>query len=626
MDNKTFFAEIEEALNQRKEITLYQPSAASVEYVSYKLNTMSATTLKKWANALLPLIRNNKFKVDGVDKRTSYDLLERFAISDKGKVKSEVVMFISFFVADSRNFKHYLNTLSPSLKELWEEACKRIYIDAILYKEVTNKPLYKEERWHIYLSEDSVSVPPFFKVERVKSDTIGYGYRSDTYCIYIHPAVADVAAVYFVGNGRKELCAYETLPQDEQLTCMTGTDREFAEKIEVLQSLAAQGILQLNSSGKLLVTTKKKVTQQVVLKEFFTDPPYAEQATLHSTFLLFAVADYNVSNYEANGLDYWELCKSMYDVVINNLFDIHQMLMLHIGGLNVTASYDAESSVKAIAMELKILSRSMNGWTSVNNILDVLCTVFCGKKTLTFVGLDDFNYKSIKNKLTDSYVRVSNLHDEIFIPYVKSMLFFMASIGLLDVAYSKPSKSDKSYVDCLRYVRLTDLGAYVLGKTKSYKPIEVEKKVYFELDENNLILKSMESDNPYIGIVESIARGIGGGRYIITPESFLKSCATEKDVEDKVKLFKQFVSENITPVWEDFFKSVKAKCKPLTPISREKYKIFKISPNNKELLHILSSDEKLRKLIVRAEGYMVMIDKNNIDNVVSRLKTFGYLI
>lgn len=628
MDTKTFFAEIEDYLNKRKEIKLYQPSAAVMEITSYKLNTVSAAGLKKWVKALMPVIRDNRFKIECVGKKTSQNMLEEFAISDKNKMKRECVTFLSFFVSDSRNFKLYLGTLPPELKTLWNEACKRIYIDNATYKSVMGKSLYQEGRWRSYMSEESDTVPPFFKVESVKSDFMDYGYRTDTYCIRIHPVVADIAAAFFVDAGKKELHCLEELPKDESLICMTGADREFAEKIDVLQSMAARGILLLNSSGKLLASTKKKVAQQLSLKEFFTDAPYTEQATMRSTFLEYAVAEHyeSINPDDIANLQYWELCKNIYKMVTDGLYGIHSLLMPHIAGLTVTSSYDAEASVKSICKMVKLLFKGMDGWTSIDNILEALCAVFIGKNVLTIVGLSEYNYKNIKNKLTDNFVSVSNLHDEIFVPYVKGLLFFMASLGLLDVAYDKSAQADKSFFDSLRYVRLTALGAYVLGKTHSYKPIEVEKKVYFELDNDNLILKSVETDNPYVGIVENIAKSIGGGRYIITPESFLKSCATEQDVEDKIKLFKQFVSENITPVWEEFFKSVKAKCNPLTPVSRDKYKVYRIAPSNKELLHILSSDEKLRKLIVRAEGYMVLIDKKNIDDVVKRLKTFGYLI
>lgn len=79
----------------------------------------------------------------------------------------------------------------------------------------------------------------------------------------------------------------------------------------------------------------------------------------------------------------------------------------------------------------------------------------------------------------------------------------------MEIAYDeKTEEGDTCYYDALRYVRLTDLGKYVFGITKKYEHQAAQKKKYFELDDSNLIVKSLDANNPFLSILTDIVMEI----------------------------------------------------------------------------------------------------------------------
>lgn len=627
MAEETLFPGYDESVGQ-KTIVFYQPKKDNFDSAVSKLDTHIGTPeLKRWAKDVLPMLKKNPFKVQPLNDRTEEPLLRSYMESPTKVRKTDLLRFVAFFISDERNFAEYLQRLPDNGKALWTAALRRLYISNDLFREITGEDFITENSWSYMPSLKMGVMPAFFVAEQTRTFNKRDGYNAWTYCITPFDRALQAAHKYLDSIDTPTVRTSDTLPKEDELLSLTGTEQEFAETIDVLLGMAAQGVLKLGKTGKLLATVKKKVTQQVTLREFYADQPDDTYNSLRSTSLFFSIASFAQSHkmMKFAPKDYSETCKKLYADVSKNMEDYFCMLLPHIGG--ITNGYDTQSYCRE-AMEFLevVLGQNAKDWANVDDLVAVLERSVGGSGATNLI--DSYNYSSrhISNKKTDQHINIIDLHYEVFVPFVKALLFLMASLGLADVAYRKPKAEDSSYVDGLRYVRLTPLGLYVLDITEKYEPIRIEKKTYFELDANKLILKSTEADNPYVGIVESMAESIGGGRYTITPESFLRGCATEKDVKDKASLFRQFVSKDIPPVWEDFFKSVDDKCKPLTPIVSTLYKIYEVSPNNKPLLHLLSTDETLRKLVRRAEGFLILVEQSDLSKFEARLKTFGYLI
>ena len=176
-------------------------------------------------------------------------------------------------------------------------------------------------------------------------------------------------------------------------------------------------------------------------------------------------------------------------------------------------------------------------------------------------------------------------------------------------------------------VRLTPLGAYVLGVTEKYEvQLASDDKVYFELDPQRLIIRSLSDNNPYEGLLTDTCIPIGNRRYKMNAETFLARCADKSDVEGKIDFFKRYISGDLTPVWTDFFGSLLKRCNPLTSVAQNEYVVYRISPDNKPLIHLLANDPVLRTLVIKAENYIILVETDKKTKFDRRLKSLGYLL
>ena len=229
------------------------------------------------------------------------------------------------------------------------------------------------------------------------------------------------------------------------------------------------------------------------------------------------------------------------------------------------------------------------------------------------------------------YIRRDNYKEVLIAPFLKTMFFLFASFGLVDIAYDVPKnpthqERDKAYLspfDALRYVRLTPLGAYAIGLQGTYETSIHEENANVLLDEKRLILTIEGQDPLKQMILEKMADKLSNTCYKVTYQSFLKECANKKDIAQKIKIFRQLVSETPPPVWQDFLQDVQSKINPLT--RRQTMSVFSL-PENKELIALFARDEVLKKHVFKAEGFHILIEQKNISKVKKRLEEFGYFI
>lgn len=70
----------------------------------------------------------------------------------------------------------------------------------------------------------------------------------------------------------------------------------------------------------------------------------------------------------------------------------------------------------------------------------------------------------------------------------------------------------------------------------------------------------------------------------------------------------------------------KTKQPSLLVMLRSKCLIYRLDPSNRELLQLLSTDPVIRQYTLRAEGHLLLIEEEQLNKVVTRLKYFGYLL
>ena len=56
------------------------------------------------------------------------------------------------------------------------------------------------------------------------------------------------------------------------------------------------------------------------------------------------------------------------------------------------------------------------------------------------------------------------------------------------------------------------------------------------------------------------------------------------------------------------------------------YQQYRIDPKNTELIQLLTTDPKLRQMVTRAEGYLLLVKKDDLKKFTDELKKHGYLL
>ena len=94
-------------------------------------------------------------------------------------------------------------------------------------------------------------------------------------------------------------------------------------------------------------------------------------------------------------------------------------------------------------------------------------------------------------------------------------------------------------------------------------------------------------------------------------------------MKKKIGNFKQHLCANPPIIWEDFFKQVLDQVQPLT--RKTQWELFLLS-DDKNLVQLIAKDSVLQKLLLKAEGRHVAIDKKHVEKVRKRLASLGYLM
>ncbi len=277
-------------------------------------------------------------------------------------------------------------------------------------------------------------------------------------------------------------------------------------------------------------------------------------------------------------------------------------------------------------------------WISVKNIISNFYYngIFYSKEDYLSVHncYQKFIYSGFGHNQKDEYPAYnSEIYYEFYIkPFFKTMMFLLGTFGIVDLAYQLPKNETYqrgkdpflSPFDGLKYIRLTELGAFILGLKSDFQAtIPREKTSKITLDEKNLLIFLEGEDHIKRIVLEKLGEKINTNCYRINSKSFLHDCRTKEDIQKKIALFTQHISKKPAPNWQEFFQQIEEKINPLK--YRADLLVFKINPNS-ELLQLLVKDEILKECILKAEDYNILIDQKNLNKIKKRLEEFGYFI
>jgi hypothetical protein len=470
----------------------------------------------------------------------------------------------------------------------------------------------------------------------------GYKYR-----ISLPLAVRAVLRRHFLAGQPDPLTPLDDAPK---VGFSYNSEAFMSSSASILWSFMSSGQLEYSSSGEKPLKTSLRTMHGICgLPEFF--PPTLKELDALAAQLLVSFLDALPSSLEAPTS--LALLEKWFEQYRKGVFNIRS------GLLWMFKDNDASSEQHVQEGFLELLRKlpdnafiSAEGLKKYVLLYNEQFALFAESKTNLRFMLNPSPEYQRKNP----YHRMVPIHDEVYFEAViwtmtKGMMFFFAALGLVEIVYGEPvhgslhngTKPYLSPFDCLRAVRITELGKFLIGRTAEYTPSlehgAVEHVATF--DEQHLILGIHADDKLRLMGIErfvkpimfSSARGSDADseqkprRYFkMEYSSFLQDCTYYNDVVLKASQFRnRFVAQyQVLPrVWEDFLENVLAKVQPLQKVNDFEVFEFRSSP---ELMRLLTNDTVLRSIVLKAEGHRILVEKNNVQKLMKRLREFGYLM
>lgn len=462
-------------------------------------------------------------------------------------------------------------------------------------------------------------------------------YSTANFSLFVNPELRKLLINYYERPQNATLRSLKDKELEKTTYQYTTGETDIHLELNRMTAYIAQGQVKVTAKGRPVATTASKMQRKLNLKEFFQDLEKEEKALKNLRTRLLAGILVTMTTKQSNNDIAAMLREEVFTKNFLRRFESGATILAHIKGMGYLDGYDFRSVESEAFLLLRRLP--VGQWVSIDNIKDYLTYNIIDlapvKESVASQKLyfeypedpeSDLYYMRHERK---QYIKSSTFNSAITDSYLKGVLFFFSAFGLAKIAYEKPNvetlgKTAFSPYDGLKYVQLTPLGYYVTGNTNTYVQPKGSTGSEILLSKDSLTILVDADDVIAPTLLEPYSERISSTRYRTDFRFFLKECRSIKELDGKIKLFQQFISNELPSNWVQFFTELRQKIDPLTPI--EEMKIFKIPEDNPNLIQLIARDAQIRKLVIKAEGYHILISKANMNRFKKRLQDFGYFL
>lgn len=553
----------------------------------------------------------------------------KLCATKKQCLKAELLNFASLFFNED-NFHLFLETLPDNVRAIWIAAADKIFLSEKDANELLGEEcVIDTHRWH-QVGVCNTLGEGIFKI--TSSERFDYSDNNTYYLTFKSYWLRELT--YRCSHHTLKDCQTAVLP--DKLTVFNA-EADLFQEIPILNNLRESGMLTLGRThfftAKLRKALDKARINNFNLNEKSTK--YYEE-TLRSyyliiTYLLTCERTYDHVINSASPLQLIQLCVKY---VFDHTSKFCKLFLPHITCIDRDYDYSHRNTNRLMrSFERSLLTLKSSMWVSIEQVLYQTRCFFDHKTYVSILIQEPTSYYNIGFKLRDKNADEPIKYDEIItrVTYqsIKSVLLAMASWGIIEIAYDPTTTANgPSYLtDALRYVRLTNLGKYVLGEAKSYQlPATIVNTCKdFELNTDRLLIKVLNPNSKGSFALEKIATPITSQLYRTDFSVFLKDCNTKDDIKKKIDLFKKYIANEPPQIWADFFNAMLERSNALKKV-KTNYITRSIDAKDKELQDIIMHDPNIKQYILRAEGYVVLIEQAHLNDVNNILKTYGYTI
>lgn len=411
-------------------------------------------------------------------------------------------------------------------------------------------------------------------------------------------------------------------------------EKEFVNNMAMYLEFSNSGLIKVSESGKILKDSKKDMLKHCNITEYYGDLKNLEYLKTENICMFFTMlADkykdekyFNSSNIKNVINDFIETKNLSEDLH----YPYTTLFLNYLKGIKNI--WEAPENLKAVSRSLISLIKEMNenDCLSVKNIIKAFIYREKDIELISFKDVKDYTYINEANYERTKIQKYEDYEEFIIEPFIKSYLFLLGTLGIFELFYTKPEENLKIYIKVgylsqfsgLKYIKLTDLGKYVLGFSEKYEiPLNYEKSEIF-LDDKRLIVTILGESPTRRMFFEKISKKIGNNIYKVTIDSFKRTVKSSGELKERIEKFKSNIGNaNLPDNWQEFFDNL---VKKFTLIEEVKdFTVLKLK-EDKELLQIIAKDNRFKGLFLKAEEYHILIKREKLEELAKLLKEYGY--
>lgn len=310
-------------------------------------------------------------------------------------------------------------------------------------------------------------------------------------------------------------------------------------------------------------------------------------------------------------------------------FFISRIFASHLKKVRYDFYYSSQNNLFESA---KLIVNNLAGknWVEIKNIINFASYRKLDLNIESPYKTDDYYFEGDDEKMIKSEFYYNEIYYE---PMIKGIMFYLGALGVLELLYDEPispypkiSAKQTNLIspwDGLRYVKLTDLGLYLLGVTKSYEAKKIQKKKStIKFDEYKPIISIDSSDTITIAKLEPFVEKYED-RYILSYSKIFKDCKTYKALLLKIDAFYKLFDTSPPKVFDRYFEEIKQNANML----KKDLSLITIElQNNKTLLNLFMTNKKLQEFTIKASGYRIIVSKDDISKLKKIVNENGFFI
>lgn len=612
---------------------LHKPTRDEQKRLTSELNRKTKACLQQCATPILSLMNKYRFTFDKSGATTEEPPIICKFRKSKMRVKEDWTHLVALFY-DSHNCSIILKDLPKPMLDLWREVLHNHYVIKDDVEKIMGTQCFERSRWDYGYSHLNDQLSLFFSeaYHHAEPDESDYYRIVATYIYADSLPQAELFKTLFPDLA--SITKHDQLPDASKLKRYCDENIVFA-KLPILASLYDSEQLP-HTMSKQPVSVVKKAQKALALPDFFSTYPDSKQAPLSTSLLVnYYIFFREHMRRKKMPSEPEQLLKCFFEETFQtnpyNYFTLG-VLLPYVKGIK--KSKLESSNYRYVISHITSLLRDYNdkNWLSVDSLIMNLRTMDSQAEDhfmlISEYYIDDMNLRNgfIENKGESRYIHPGNMVHQLSEPFVKAVLFALSTLGIVETAYREPQAGDTSPYDGLQYVRVTNLGKYAMGLTDHYMPPCVDdQSPAFELDDQRLFIRVLNEKSPFVQLLSDYADSITPSLYSVSYESFLRNCSTRFDVERKVKMFCQYISASQPQIWQRFFTDVQKRCNPFG-IPNDNYTLLTIPRDNVDLQRLVLSEPSVRRYVLKAENYMLLVKTSDMDNLTKAMKKLGYLM